>query len=73
MEYRGVQGLNRMMFRLPQQRALRKLIRVIPVAQTQIHEGISVTVTSLDCYERGFDVHMYLWRDVDDGLLDLAT
>lgn len=56
------------MFRLPQQRALKKLIRVLPVAQTQVHEGIAVTVTSLDCYEHGFDVHLYIWCDADDCL-----
>ena len=57
------------MFTLPGQRALRRLIRVIPVAQTQVHHDIAVTILSLDCYEHGYDVHMYLWRDTRDDLL----
>lgn len=57
------------MFRLPQQRAQQKLARIIPVAQTQVHQHIAVTITSLDCYEHGFDIHLYIWRDVEDGLL----
>jgi hypothetical protein len=42
------------MFQLPGQRAFKRLIRVIPVAQTQVHANIAVTVTCLDCYEHGF-------------------
>ena len=58
-----------MSFKLPGQRAMKQLVRVIPMALTQAHGGISVTVTALDCYATFFNIHLYLWRDAVDSLV----
>jgi hypothetical protein len=58
-----------MSFKLPGQRAMKQLVRVIPVAQTQSHGGVSITVTSLDWYAIFLNIHLYLWRDAVDGLI----
>lgn len=43
--------------------ALRELIRVVPIARAQEHNGITVMMLALELYADGFVVTFHVWSD----------